>query len=189
MGARLFDHLARLERRQRSGWFARVRSRLQPPHAGTVAVVGYGGRVLATFALQSTSSVEPAVYTLPYSGEPLHEAGFAVRTRGPHRPVSNVDTLIVLRPPACSLLETRLGQRWKEAMAGGSEAAGPALGRRLVRVDGWSTENWLAQRARSHRDDECAIASDATSPVDPTLSAATLLTLRTARVAQGVRDG
>jgi hypothetical protein len=188
-GARLFEHLAGLERRQRSGWFALIRSRFRSPHQGSVAALRYGRRVLATFALHSASCFDPAVYTRPYSGEPLRETGFAVRIRGPRRLVSSVDALVVLRPPASSLFETRVGQRWAQAMVIAAETANHALGRRLVGVDGWSTEDWLARPARSDRHESRAITSDATGAVDPTLSAATLLALRTQLVATGARDG
>jgi len=80
----------------------------------------------------------------------------------------------------------------QQATAGGSETARQALGRRFVRVDGWATEEWLARGVRARGDDGPVIASAARGvvvpAVDPTLSAANLLALRTQLAARGARD-
>ena len=94
--------------------------------------------------------------------------------------------------PVIARLEARLGERWQQATAGGSETARQALGRRFVRVDGWATEEWLARGVRARGDDGPVIASAARGvvvpAVDPTLSAANLLALRTQLAARGARD-
>jgi hypothetical protein len=92
-------------------------------------------------------------------------------------------------PPAPSLFERRLRQRWEQLLVIDTETARHALGRRLVSVDGWSIEDWLARPARSDRDEGHAIRREPAPAVDPTLSAADLLALRTHLVAKGARDG
>jgi hypothetical protein len=70
-----------------------------------------------------------------------------------------------------SVLETRVEQRWQRAKDDPQ--------RRLVHVDGWSTEQWLARRAAARGHQPSTMTSDASGAVDPHLSASDLLALRT----------
>lgn len=91
--------------------------------------------------------------------------------------------------PPLSEFERRIGQRWERVRTADADTARSALGRRLVGIDGWSIEDWLARPARSDRDEGRARGLEAAPAIDPTLSAADLLALRTQLVAKGARDG
>jgi hypothetical protein len=74
-----------------------------------------------------------------------------------------------------SVLEARVERRWRQA----STAIDPP--RRLVRLDGWSTEAWLARHAASPPHERRALTGPATRAIaiNPHVPAANLLALRT----------